>query len=138
MHHAGAAWAEPSQAAELGSIWPELDFIESGSPWLLAAQAEEPARSAGTLPAHIAPLQEVDEVRAPDDGRIAILHRMQPVLEPMPDGSGRGANDLGRLPDIVGAQPLYPLGRVTLVCQVPSAPGARSVPVYPRPARRWS
>jgi hypothetical protein len=110
MHHAGTGRAEPSQAAELGSVGPELDLIKSRSSWLLAAQAEEPARSAGTLPPHITPLQEVDEVRAPDDRRVAALHRMQSIPEPMPDGAGRGASDLGCLPDIVGAQPLDPLG----------------------------
>lgn len=110
MHHAGAARAEPSQAAELRSVRPELDLIESRSSWLLAAQAEEPPRSAGTLPPDVALLQEVDQVRAPDDRRVAALHRMQPLPEPMPDGSRRGASDLGRLPDIVGAQPLYALG----------------------------
>lgn len=60
MHNAGAARAEPSQAAELRPVGPKLDLIKSGSSWLLTAQAEEPPRSAGALPPHIAPLQEVD------------------------------------------------------------------------------
>jgi hypothetical protein len=110
MHHSRAARAEPSQAAEPGSVGPELDLIESRSSWLLAAQAEEPAWSAGALPSDIAPLQKVDEVRAPDDGWIAALHRMQTFPKPMPNGAGCGPGDLGRLPDIVGAQPLDPLG----------------------------
>lgn len=110
MHHAGTARAEPSEAAELRSVGPELDLIESRSLGLLAAQAEEPPRSAGSFSTHIALLQEVDQVRAPDDRRVTAQHCMQPILEPIPDGAGRGASDLRCLPDIVGAQPLDPLG----------------------------
>jgi hypothetical protein len=116
MHHAGAARAEPSQAAEAGSVGPELDLIESRSSWLLAAQTEEPARSAGTLPSQIAPSQEVGEVRAPDDRRVAGLYRMQSIPEPVPDGAGRSARDLGCFPDIVRAQVLDPPGRVSPIC----------------------
>ena len=117
MHDAGADRAKSPQAAEPGSVWPELDLVESRSPRLLASQAEEPTRSTGLFAAHAAALQEVDQVRASDDRRVAALHRMQSILEPMSYGARSGAGDVGCLPDIVGAQAFDPPGRVSSVRQ---------------------
>lgn len=118
MHHAGAARAEPPQTAELGSVGPELHVVEGRTAGFLAAQAEEPARSAGLFPACAALFQEVDQVSAPDDGRVAIADRLETGLEPMAHGAGRGSGYLGCFPNVVGAQPFDPLGRMSSVRHV--------------------
>lgn len=62
MHHTGAARAEPSQAAELGSVRPELHFFECWTPRLFAAQAVKPSRPARTFPCSGPPLEKIDQV----------------------------------------------------------------------------
>jgi hypothetical protein len=111
MHHASAARAEPSQAAELGSVGPELHLVEGRAAGFLAAQAVQPARPTRTLPPDAALIEEIDQVHATDDRRIAITNSLETCLEPMTDGSRGRTRHLGCFPDVIGAQPLDPLGR---------------------------
>lgn len=109
MHDPGAGRAKSPQAAELGAVGPKLNLIKGRSPRLLATQAIQPAGSAWTFPAKGAPIEEVDQVHATDDRRIAITNCLEAGLEPMANGASRRARHLGGLPYVVGAKPLDPL-----------------------------
>ncbi len=117
MHDAGAGRANRSQAAELRPIGPELDLVESRSPGLFAAEAIQPAGSARAFPADAAAIEEVDQVHAADDRRVAIPDRLKPDRQPVTDSARGRARGLGGFPDVVRAQPLDATGRVSPVCQ---------------------
>jgi hypothetical protein len=116
VHNAGAGRTEAPQAAQAVTVGPELDFVERRSAGLLAAQAIKPSRPAGSFPAEAPPLQEVDQIHSADDHWVAAMDRLQPALEPVPDGARGGLCHLGGLPHVVRAQPLDPPGRMSPVC----------------------
>jgi hypothetical protein len=115
MHHAGAARAEPPKAAELGPVGPELHLVKCRTLRLFASQAVEPSRPARTFTCSGSPLEKFDQVQAPDDRGVAIPDGLETGLEPVAHGAGRGPCYLGGFPDVVGAQPLDPLGRMSSV-----------------------
>src|SRR5689334_8643170 len=115
MHHAGTGRANRPQAAEAWPIWPELDLVECRSPGLLATEAVHPARPARTLSTVAALFEEIDQVHAADDRRVAIMDRLETDLQPMADSARRRPCGLGGFPHIVRAQSLDAPRRVSPV-----------------------